>query len=224
MQERRYATATNYSEGFARVKLLQGGFWAFVDREGNLQEGRYEMAHSYSEGFAFVQLQEHSWAFIDKEGNLQEGRYALSLNYPYNFVTVVPGGYDARLNKNGELSLSSEEWKSVIEKDPTMFKFIPFHRFADKEFIKELKSIIKKVLIEKVEVSIASTFENSSNYVKKILQIVANTTKQAKNRIKDYSKEVEKYAEELSVRKEIHKDNQKHLLNQIENFFDEKDE
>ena len=212
LQEGRYLGVGKYSEGFAHVQL-QDDSYTFVDREGKLQEGRYKDAGYYSEGFAVVQLQDGSWTFVDKEGKLQNGRYQEAYHYSEGFAAVqLEDGCLCYVNKDGELSLSLEKWKSLLEKDPTMFEYIPLHRFADEEFLKEINAVVKRVLINYVEKV------GAYKYVRDIMKLIEEKTKTAK-------KKIGQFVEEIKTTHDIEeKVGKEELLSQIEDFFDEKDE
>ena len=211
-------TYGSHSEGFVVVRLREGS-WTFIDREGKLQEGRYKNADNYFEGFARVQLQDDSWAFVDKEGNLQEGRYKKADNYSNGWATIeTTDGFNCCVSKDGELDLSLQEWKIALQKDPTMFKLIPFYRFADEEFMAKINAVIKKVLVNYVKE--AKDIESATIYVKDVIKLIREKTKAANEKIVQYTAEIEKLVA-ISKEEKVWKEE---LIKEIENFFDEKDE
>ena len=139
-------------DGMRRVQL-DDDKWAFIDKNGKLQNGRYKDAYSYSDGFALVELDDGEWAFINKKGKLQDGRYkdAYSYNYNEGFARVqLDDGKYTFIDKNGNIYLSKQEWLVFIEKDPTMYKLIPPHRFDDENFIDSIEQTIKNKYISDI--------------------------------------------------------------------------
>ena len=214
LQEGRYEDAKSYSEGFAAVKLKDGS-WTFVDKEGKLQEGRYKETWDYSEGFALVRT-DGGWTFLTKEGKLLEGIY-LEVSNSYLIQQIERRYINSRylVNEYGDLKFSLKTWIDVLEKDPMLFKYIPFHRFADEKFMAEVNAVIEQVLINYVKR--AEDIESTTIYVQDVLKLINEKTEKAEIKINQFVAEIGKMHDKDKEEKEK-------LVGIIKNFFNERDE
>lgn len=94
-----------WSEGFARVKRVDGQY-NFIDKDGRiLSKQWFSDAHSFNDGLARVERGDELWNFIDKKGKLLSNEWFSFVDNFYGGLAIAQKANDewCQIDKTGKL-------------------------------------------------------------------------------------------------------------------------
>ncbi|MCK9476019.1 MAG: WG repeat-containing protein [Candidatus Muirbacterium halophilum] len=108
-KDKKFRSAGNFSNGYAKVLPMQSNYWTFIDLDGNICGGEYIAAKDFKNGFCAVSENGNGWNFIDKDFKiLFQKSYFHCGNFNDDIVLVFDEGDSCYkyLNNDGKTILS----------------------------------------------------------------------------------------------------------------------